>query len=109
MHPYIAQLLSNERVAEMHRNAIATRTVRQARSRGRLAKRTAAPKRPALTRPAPPVTEGPGQVRFGTTSRSAQTARHSLHGRGTGLALATRPDEDIAADDQALRGICDDL
>jgi len=108
MHPYIAQLLSNERAAEMHRNATAARKVRQARSLARLAKKPAAPKRPALIHHAP-VTDGPRQVRLSTTSRSAEAARHSLHGRGTGLALATRPDEDIAADDQALGGICDDI
>jgi hypothetical protein len=108
MHPYIAQLLSNERIAEMHRSATATRKVRQARSLNRLAKKTAAPKRPELIQHAP-VTDGPGQVGLSTTSRSAEAARHSLRGRGTGLALATRPDEDIAANDQALRGICDDI
>jgi hypothetical protein len=104
MHPYITQLLMNERVAERHRNAAARRVARQARLLARLAERATAPKRPAL-----PIAEPPRQARLGSTSRSARPARHSLQGRGTALALATPPGEDITEDDQALCGICDDL
>ena len=117
MHPYITQALMNERVADMHRRAAASRLARQARRRaGHEARAAGATPQPALPIPAVPRQAGRGTggrpaVAAGQR-RSARGSRKPVgapglsgSGRPTACAPATtREAEDSAAGNRALSG-----
>ena len=69
MHPYITQILMNQRVADMHRSATASRLARQARHAGREARATRAASRRGW-----PIPAVPRQPRPGATSQPASAA-----------------------------------
>jgi hypothetical protein len=59
MHPYITQTLMNERVADMHRRAAASRLARQARQARHEARATRAARHQGWPIPAVPRQAGP--------------------------------------------------
>jgi hypothetical protein len=62
MHPYISQTLMNERVADMHRRAAASRLARQARQARHEAKAARAASQQGWPIPAVPRQARPGEA-----------------------------------------------